>query len=208
LPGHVAQAVSCFGGVVENAPLPSTLKQAIGHYQVNYALHQRSSFHSVLVASGEEEKRGIHWSERKLVTGTTREQFFDVITDVESYSEFVPYVQKSVEFRDRARDNYKEAELEVGFALIRENYISKIEMEPHSVVTTRTDDSRLFSHLTSRWKLSQGVSPKSVWVDFEVDFGFTSPVYDNLAHVFLEEVVKKMMGAFEERGKMLHSNEK
>lgn len=152
-----------------------------------------------------ETKPGIEWKERKLISGTTQEQFFNVISDVNSYSEFVPYVVASQEFEERAKENYKEAELEVGFAVISERYISKIYMEPYSTVVTRTDDSRLFSHLTSRWKLAPGVTPKSVWVDFHVEFGFTSPVYDNLASIFLEEVVKKMMGAFEERGRLLAS---
>ena len=122
---------------------------------------------------------------------------FAVIADVNQYHEFVPYVTRSREWDDRGSDKYKEAELEVGFSLITEKYTSKIELEPFSSVTTRTDDSRLFSHLTSRWRLSPGVSPTSCWVDFDVDFGFRSEIYGRLADVFLEDVVKKMMAAFE-----------
>jgi coenzyme Q-binding protein COQ10 len=165
-------------------------------------------FSSPLSNDVDANSSGIEWKERKLISGTTQEQFFNVVSDVNSYAEFVPYVVRSREFDDRARENYKEAELEVGFSIISEKYTSKIEMEPHSMVTTTTDDSRLFSHLTSRWRLSPGVTSKSVWVDFEVEFGFKSPVYDNLASVFLEEVVKKMMGAFEERGRLLAATSK
>lgn len=143
---------------------------------------------------------GIQWKERKLIAAS-QEHMFAVIADVNRYHEFVPYVTRSREWDDRGSDKYKEAELEVGFSFITEKYTSKIELEPFSSVTTRTDDSRLFSHLTSRWRLSPGVSPTSCWVDFDVDFGFRSEIYGRLADVFLEDVVKKMMAAFEARAK-------
>lgn len=145
---------------------------------------------------------GIQWKERKLIAAS-QEHMFAVIADVNQYHEFVPYVTRSREWDDRGSDKYKEAELEVGFSLITEKYTSKIELEPFSSVTTRTDDSRLFSHLTSRWRLSPGVSPTSCWVDFDVDFGFRSEIYGRLADVFLEDVVKKMMAAFEARARQL-----
>ena len=148
-------------------------------------------------------KSGIEWEERKLITGTTQEQMFRVIADVNSYSQFVPYVTKSIEWEDRARnDSYKEAELEVGFlGLVTESYTSKVDMVPFSMVTTRTDDSKLFSHLTSTWRLSPGVTSNSLFVDFSVEFGFRNPAYQNLASVFLEDVVKKMMDAFTEEAR-------
>ena len=146
---------------------------------------------------------GIEWEERKLITGTTQEQMFRVIADVNSYSTFVPYVTRSTEWPERARgDAYKEAELEVGFlGLVTESYTSKVDMVPCSTVTTRTEDSRLFSHLTSKWRLSPGVTSNSLFVDFSVEFGFRNPAYQNLASVFLEDVVKKMMDAFTEEAR-------
>lgn len=150
---------------------------------------------------------GIQWKERKLIAAS-QEQMFNVIADVNRYQEFVPYVTRSMEWNDRGSAKYKEAELEVGFSFITEKYTSKIELEPFSAVTTRTDDSRLFSHLTSRWRLSPGVSPTSCWVDFDVDFGFSSEMYGRLAGVFLEDVVKKMVAAFEARAKQLELQKK
>jgi ribosome-associated toxin RatA of RatAB toxin-antitoxin module len=146
---------------------------------------------------------GIEWEERKLITGTTQEQMYRVIADVNSYSTFVPYVTRSTEWPERARgDAYKEAELEVGFlGLVTESYTSKVDMVPCSKVTTRTEDSRLFSHLTSKWRLGPGVTSNSLFVDFSVEFGFRNPAYQNLASVFLEDVVKKMMDAFTEEAR-------
>jgi ribosome-associated toxin RatA of RatAB toxin-antitoxin module len=74
-------------------------------------------------------------------------------------------------------------------------------MVPCTMVKTRTEDSRLFSHLTSTWRLSPGVTSNSLFIDFSVEFGFRNPAYQNLASVFLEDVVKKMMDAFTEEAR-------
>lgn len=143
----------------------------------------------------------IHHAEKKLIVGPTQEQMYDIITNVKEYDAFVPYIQKSVILSESGEDRktYMEAEVEVGFQMFLERYISKIHMDFPSRVVTRTDDSNLFSHLHSCWKLHPGPTPASVWVDFEVDFAFKSALYSHVATIFLEEVVKKMMGAFEKR---------
>lgn len=83
-------------------------------------------------------------------------------------------------------------------------YVSQIQLNPPYEVKTHTGDSTLFDHLDSCWKLSPGPSPHSVWVDFEVDFEFKSALYRQVASMFFEEVVKKMMAAFEQRAGQLY----
>lgn len=141
----------------------------------------------------------VYYHERKLLMGVSREDMYSVVTNVDEYQSFVPWCQKSVVKTKNVDDGYMEAELEVGFQMFVERYVSKIRFDfPHEV-QARTGDSSLFSHLDSRWKLQPGPTKKSVWVDFEIDFAFKSALYRQVANVFLDEVVKKMMGAFEDR---------
>ncbi len=83
-------------------------------------------------------------------------------------------------------------------------YVSQVTLNAPHEVKTHTGDSTLFSHLDSSWKLSPGPSAQSVWVDFTVDFEFKSALYRNVASLFFEEVVKKMMNAFESRCNTLY----
>jgi apolipoprotein N-acyltransferase len=69
---------------------------------------------------------------------------------------------------------------------------------PH-LVASSVDDSGLFHHLESTWRLSPGPSPNSTWLSFSVDFAFLNPLYANVAGLFFTEVVQRMMGAFEGR---------
>lgn len=148
-------------------------------------------------SKGGDDGDGVYYHERKLLMGVSREDMYSVVTNVDEYEFFVPWCQKSVV--KKKNDGYMEAELEVGFQMFVERYVSKIQFDfPHQV-RAQTGDSSLFSHLDSCWKLEPGPTKKSVWVDFEIDFAFKSALYRQVANVFLDEVVKKMMGAFEER---------
>ena len=100
-------------------------------------------------------------------------------------------------------------------------YISKIRLKPPNSLTTVTEDSTLFHHLESLWKFEQGPTPDTCWLSFHVDFAFKSPLYKHVAAssvypnmcervrwqvatVFFEEVVKRMMGAFVGRCEVLY----
>lgn len=60
-------------------------------------------------------------------------------------------------------------------------------------------DSRLFDHLESTWTLRPGPTPGTTWLAFKVDFAFNSALYRHVADVFFDQVVKRMMAAFEGR---------
>ena len=72
------------------------------------------------------------------------------------------------------------------------------------MVSSHVGESTLFSHLDSSWKFQPGPTPQSVWMTFHVDFAFKSPLYRHVASLFFEEVVEKMMGAFEGRCRKLY----
>lgn len=135
--------------------------------------------------------------EKKLL-GWTPRQVYDVVAAVENYSQFVPWCQRSAVLVRRP-PGYLEAELEVGFQMFVERYTSKVTLHCPTAVHSRVDDSTLFSHLTNKWEFRLGPTPHTTWLTFEVDFAFKSPLYRQVASIFFEEVVQRMMGAFEGR---------
>eukprot|EP00887_Chlorella_sp_A99_P003918 scaffold11.g3918.t1 len=109
------------------------------------------------------------YSEKKLL-GYSPRQMYDVVSAVEHYHEFVPWCQRST-VTLRRPPSYLEAELEVGFQMFVERYTSKVTMHCPTLVRSSVEDSTLFSHLSNQ----------------------------HIASVFFEEVVQRMMGAFEGR---------
>ena len=159
-----------------------------------FGLLQHQSFFS-LPGFDENETRK-RYEEKKLF-GFSPSKVYDVVAAVESYSEFVPWCVRSSIIRQQP--NYLEAELEVGFQIFTERYTSKVTLQPKVRVLSRVEDSTLFDHLSNRWEFKPGPTPDSTWLIFEVDFAFRSPLYRQIASVFFEEVVQKMVSAFEQR---------
>lgn len=129
--------------------------------------------------------------------GYSQQQMYDVVADVEHYKDFVPWCVISHVIKKSP--TYLEAELEVGFQLFIERYISKVTLAPPHSVQTVTQESTLFHHLHSTWDIKPGPNTGTCWLSFQVDFAFKSPLYRQVATMFFDEVVQHMMTAFESR---------
>lgn len=134
--------------------------------------------------------------------GYSQQQMFDVVSAVEHYKDFVPWCVASRVIKKTP--TYLEAELEVGFQLFVERYLSKVTLKPPHSVRTITEESTLFHHLESTWEIKPGPNASTCWLAFEVDFAFKSQLYRQVATVFFEEVVQHMMVAFEGRCNTLY----
>ncbi|CAG9467478.1 unnamed protein product [Pedinophyceae sp. YPF-701] len=149
------------------------------------------------------------YHERKLLHYSP-DQLYSVVSDVPKYSSFVPWCVGSKVVGNEG-ENVMLAELEVGFQMLSERYTSRVELEEGRAVKSRVVDSALFHHLDSTWRMLPGPRPGTAWLSFEVDFSFASPLHAQLAHVFFDEVVRRMMAAFEGRcaelyGGPVHAN--
>lgn len=143
------------------------------------------------------------YHERRLL-GWSPDQLYEVVSQVDQYSNFVPWCAKSTVLTGRADSGYLEAELEVGFQVFVERYTSKVTLQRPDRVHSSVADSRLFDHLESTWIMKPGPQPGTTWLVFKVDFAFRSSLHRHVADMFFSEVVKRMMGAFEGRCAQLY----
>lgn len=130
------------------------------------------------------------------------EQMFDLVADVASYGEFLPWVS-AIRVRSNS-DTQMVADMIVGFKGLRETFTSKVEKQRPEHIQVDYLDGPL-KHLNNDWKFrpdGQG----GCLVDFSVDFAFKNRVFEMLAGQVFDRALRKMINAFEERAARLYAD--
>ena len=144
--------------------------------------------------------------DRRLI-GFSQQQMFDVVADVDSYKHFVPWCQES-RVTKIVDDHNFEADLQVGFKMFCERYTSKVHTEAPKKIISEAADSAVFNHLVFKWEFAPGPTQKTVWTSFAVDYDFKNALYTQTSTLFFDQVVSKMISAFEGRCRELYGQPK
>lgn len=128
----------------------------------------------------------------------SKREVYDVVSNVDEYSDFVPWCTGSNVTRV-IDDKHVIADLSVGFRVLSDKYTSVITLDPLRSVSVDVPDSSLFEYLITDWKFETGSEPGATNLTFYVEFAFRNPLYQRVTDLFFEEVVKQMVGAFEQR---------
>jgi coenzyme Q-binding protein COQ10 len=140
-----------------------------------------------------------HAEQRPL--GYRPEQLFDLVADVERYPEFLPWCI-GARIRERS-ETLLVADLVIGFKMIRERFASRVALDrPHLAIDVTYADGP-FKHLSNRWRF-EPTPEGGCRIDFYVEFEFRSALLQKLIGVLFHEAVRRMVGAFETRARVLY----
>jgi coenzyme Q-binding protein COQ10 len=127
------------------------------------------------------------------------ELMYAVVSDVEKYPEFLPWVL-ALRVLSR-RENGMTAEMAVGYGALRERYTSDIKLDPSS---RRIDVAQIkgpFKILENHWQFTP--SGAGCDVTFTILFEFNNRLLHSVAGAKFEKVMLKMTDAFEARAAAL-----
>lgn len=133
----------------------------------------------------------------------TAQQMFDLICDVDSYDQFIPYCTASRE-RNRTETEML-GDLAIGYKFLRETYASKITMARAPLTVTVDQAKGPFRHLFNQWTFID--TPDGADVHFELQFEFAVPMLRKLIQPMMDRVVEKFIGAFETRALEIYSDD-
>ena len=131
----------------------------------------------------------------------TPEQMFALVADVGRYQEFLPWCIAS-RVNKRESDAVFYADLVVGYKMFRERFSSKVILTPPHEIQIEYLKGPL-KNLKNRWQFIRQPD-NSCLIDFSVEFEFSNVALQTLANMFFNEVVKRMVGAFETRAEQLY----
>jgi coenzyme Q-binding protein COQ10 len=129
----------------------------------------------------------------------TPEQMFDMVADVKRYAEFLPWVSAMRVRADSATETT--ADMIVGFKGLRETFTSRVQKERPGAIDVDYIDGPL-KYLRNEWRFR--AEDGGCAVDFSVDFAFKNRVFEMLAGQVFGTALRKMIGAFEDRAKVLY----
>lgn len=136
----------------------------------------------------------------KRVLPYTPQQMYDLVADVRSYPQFLPWCAAC---RVRSQvDNVLMADLVISFKVFREKFGSRVTLNPEDM---RIDVEYLdgpFKYLNNHWAFAE--HPDGVEVDFFVDFEFKSAILQGIIGVVFNEAMQRIVRAFEARAAELY----
>jgi coenzyme Q-binding protein COQ10 len=130
----------------------------------------------------------------------TPEQLFDLVADIGSYDEFLPWV---VAVRVRSSSETETiADLVVGFNAFKERFTSKVVKERPTRICVDYIEGPL-KYLHNEWTFDRATDGGTD-VHFSVDFAFRSRLFESLAGAMFDRALRRMTAAFEQRAAALY----
>ncbi|KAJ7068241.1 dehydrase and lipid transport-domain-containing protein [Mycena amicta] len=133
----------------------------------------------------------------------TRQQLYDVVSDVASYRHFIPFCSASrvLSSTDPTKTPVVlEAELAVQFLAFKESYVSRVTCIPlESVQAVASSSTPLFKELKTTWRFESDGPAPSTLVSLDLAYAFANPIHAAISSSFFGQVSKMMVAAFEER---------
>jgi len=131
------------------------------------------------------------------------ELMYAVVSDVEKYPQFLPWV---LALRVLARrENGMTAEMAVGYGALRERYTSDVRLDPAARAIDVVEIEGPFKTLENHWRFTP--QDDGCEVEFSILFEFKNRLLHNVAGQAFEKVLMKMADAFEARAAALSRNQ-
>jgi len=140
----------------------------------------------------------------KRVMPYTAQQMYDLVADVSSYPEFLPWCAAARIRKSTPSENgvVMDADLVIAFKVFRERFGSRVTLRP---AETSIDVEYLdgpFKYLNNHWTFTD--VDGGCEADFFVDFEFKSKVLQTLIGVVFGEAMQRIVRAFEHRASQLY----
>jgi coenzyme Q-binding protein COQ10 len=142
-------------------------------------------------------------SETRLLPYTAR-QMYDLVADVASYPEFLPWcaaarIRETTQVDDHV---VMEADLVISFKVFRERFGRRVTLWPEQMKIDTAYIDGPFRHMESTWRFAD--ADGGCEVRFDVDFVFRNRVLQSVIGVVFNDAMQRVVRAFERRAAKLY----
>ncbi len=138
--------------------------------------------------------------QRSALLPYTTEQMFNLVNDIDSYPEFVPWCVKC----EVHSENEKEKQATMSFAKrgINASVTTCNELHTNKRITMRLQEGP-FKHLVGEW-IFRELDEGSCKVELDMQFSFSNRIYALTLGPIFNQVANKLVSAFTERAQNLY----
>lgn len=129
------------------------------------------------------------------------EKMFNIVNDVERYSEFVPHCVESL-VRHRNEDEVQ-ATLVISAAGMSKSFTTHNRLQQNKMIEIRLVDGP-FSHLEGFWRFDEVA--EGCQISFDLEFEFSGRMLSMLLGPIFDQITSKMVDSFCERADKLYGN--
>ena len=140
----------------------------------------------------------------KRILPHTREQLFDLVSDIEKYPEFLPWCI-ATRVRQQTEDT-SISDMVIGFKMFREKFTTKVVLRRPGRIDVSYFEGP-FKYLNNHW-IFEPHGNGACLIDFYVDFEFRSKILQATIGAVFNEAVRRMISAFEKRADKLYGKKK
>ncbi len=144
--------------------------------------------------------------QEKKIVPYSKEQMFDLVSDIDSYKEFLPWCNDSKIISRKKNNPDKEvltADLEIGYDQFVYTYRSEVHLSNDKDYIYVKNVDGPFHYLKNKWNFTE-INESSCEIEFEIDFELNVSFFDILMKKFFDLAFKKMVDAFLNRAQEIY----
>lgn len=131
-------------------------------------------------------------------------EIFDLIMDVGSYHQFLPWCTNSIVVSQQ--DDEMLADMHIEYGWWKQKYRSKIivtELEDRHIIDVTAIDGP-FEHLHNKWEIVRSSKTNTCHVTFFIDFTINSLFIKTIVTNIFNKLSSQLISAFEERANTIY----
>ena len=133
--------------------------------------------------------------EKKVYSNSSAENLYGLVSDVESYSEFIPWCEKSI--IERRVHDYFFAKLNMKYLLFSGSFVSKVTLYDYERRINALGVKGSFRYLEANWVFDEYDEGTLVSVNLELDLN--NNILEKAIDTASEILIKETISSFEKR---------
>tara|TARA_Y100001970_G_C14139929_1_gene806500 strand:+ start:723 stop:1160 length:438 start_codon:yes stop_codon:yes gene_type:complete len=136
-------------------------------------------------------------SNREEVISHSAAKLFNIVLDIESYPDYIPWCTKMVVNQRNKNEIFADMYVKYKF-ILAQKFGSHVKYDKNNLTIETSYIEGPLKDLTTKWKFEE-IDKKNSKIIFDVNFEFTNYLHQKVAETFYPLIENKMINSFKKR---------